>query len=347
MARGLVDRVVVGADRVAANGDVANKVGTYPLAVLAAAPRHPLLRRRAALDPRPGHAGRRGHPDRGARPRARSWTARRRSTWRSTSRPAELVSAIFTEAGVLEPPYPDAIRRSLARPEAERPDQRRGRTPRGGTHERRRAAPLRRPAAARARASAAAATWWARSQPPRPAASTTVRSRVVGGVTWERRVIDPAPGPRSSGRDRGRPRAGARRARRGRRSARVRDSGVRFAEGRVAELLGEETVLVDVTRPPARAGRVAASGRRASWAATCSSSSTSAATRSPTATRTGSPAPSATRSCSRRPPASQRERDVLGGVFGIGCDGELDARRRCSPGCPRSRPPAVSAAPED
>ena len=36
MARGLVDRVVVGADRIAANGDVANKIGTYPLAVLAA-----------------------------------------------------------------------------------------------------------------------------------------------------------------------------------------------------------------------------------------------------------------------------------------------------------------------
>ena len=35
MERGLVDRVVVGADRIAANGDVANKVGTYPLAVLA------------------------------------------------------------------------------------------------------------------------------------------------------------------------------------------------------------------------------------------------------------------------------------------------------------------------
>lgn len=35
MARGEVDLVVVGADRVAANGDVANKVGTYPLAVLA------------------------------------------------------------------------------------------------------------------------------------------------------------------------------------------------------------------------------------------------------------------------------------------------------------------------
>jgi methylthioribose-1-phosphate isomerase len=35
MSRGLVDAVVVGADRIAANGDVANKVGTYQLAVLA------------------------------------------------------------------------------------------------------------------------------------------------------------------------------------------------------------------------------------------------------------------------------------------------------------------------
>ncbi|MFM8305050.1 MAG: S-methyl-5-thioribose-1-phosphate isomerase [Actinomycetota bacterium] len=35
MARGEVDVVVVGADRIAANGDVANKIGTYALAVLA------------------------------------------------------------------------------------------------------------------------------------------------------------------------------------------------------------------------------------------------------------------------------------------------------------------------
>ena len=36
IARGMVDAVVVGADRVAANGDVANKIGTYPLALAAA-----------------------------------------------------------------------------------------------------------------------------------------------------------------------------------------------------------------------------------------------------------------------------------------------------------------------
>ncbi|MEU4671650.1 S-methyl-5-thioribose-1-phosphate isomerase [Amycolatopsis sp. NPDC023774] len=36
MSRGLVDCVLVGADRIAANGDVANKIGTYSLAIAAA-----------------------------------------------------------------------------------------------------------------------------------------------------------------------------------------------------------------------------------------------------------------------------------------------------------------------
>jgi methylthioribose-1-phosphate isomerase len=35
MHQGLIDAVIVGADRVAANGDVANKIGTYSVAVLA------------------------------------------------------------------------------------------------------------------------------------------------------------------------------------------------------------------------------------------------------------------------------------------------------------------------
>ena len=37
MRRGLIDVVIVGADRIAANGDVANKIGTYGVAVLAQA----------------------------------------------------------------------------------------------------------------------------------------------------------------------------------------------------------------------------------------------------------------------------------------------------------------------
>lgn len=35
MRQGMIDAVIVGADRIAANGDVANKIGTYPVAVLA------------------------------------------------------------------------------------------------------------------------------------------------------------------------------------------------------------------------------------------------------------------------------------------------------------------------
>ena len=35
MRQGKIDAVIVGADRIAANGDVANKIGTYTVAVLA------------------------------------------------------------------------------------------------------------------------------------------------------------------------------------------------------------------------------------------------------------------------------------------------------------------------
>jgi methylthioribose-1-phosphate isomerase len=35
MRKGMVDLVITGADRIAANGDAANKIGTYQLAVLA------------------------------------------------------------------------------------------------------------------------------------------------------------------------------------------------------------------------------------------------------------------------------------------------------------------------
>jgi len=41
MSRGRIDRVIVGADRIAANGDTANKIGTYSLSVLARANKIP------------------------------------------------------------------------------------------------------------------------------------------------------------------------------------------------------------------------------------------------------------------------------------------------------------------
>jgi len=112
MARGLVDRVVVGADRVAANGDVANKVGTYPLAVLAdrlgvpfyvAAPL-------STIDP--------ATPDAAAIPIEERDPAELQAGDDAFNpafdvTPAELVTAIVTEAGVLRPPYGDSIARAL------------------------------------------------------------------------------------------------------------------------------------------------------------------------------------------------------------------------------------------
>ena len=71
MARGLVDRVVVGADRIAANGDVANKVGTYPLAVLAARHGVPFYVAAPVSTIDPATRDRRRDPDRGARPAPR------------------------------------------------------------------------------------------------------------------------------------------------------------------------------------------------------------------------------------------------------------------------------------
>ena len=56
MRQGLIDLVVVGADRIAANGDVANKIGTYTRGGAGAGARHSVLRGGAALDDRSGDA---------------------------------------------------------------------------------------------------------------------------------------------------------------------------------------------------------------------------------------------------------------------------------------------------
>ena len=68
MARGEVDLVVTGADRIAANGDTANKIGTYSLAVLAAHHGIPfyVVAPTSTLDR--DDARRLADPDRGARP---------------------------------------------------------------------------------------------------------------------------------------------------------------------------------------------------------------------------------------------------------------------------------------
>jgi hypothetical protein len=147
---------------------------------------------------------------------------------------------------------------------------------------------------------------------------------VLGGVSWERRPIDPEPGPRAAAEIEGaRPLGPAVLAASA--ATRVRLSGVRFAESRMAGLLGEATVLVDVNHGPAAiaaglreaaaelgcdlvvfadvGGDVLAHGDEPGLASPlCDAVMLAAAVR--LAEAPGAP-------------------EILGAVFGIGCDGEL------------------------
>ena len=68
MRAGEIDLVVVGADRIAANGDTANKIGTYTVAVLAREHGIPFYVAAPLSTIDLDDARRRQHPDRGARP---------------------------------------------------------------------------------------------------------------------------------------------------------------------------------------------------------------------------------------------------------------------------------------
>ncbi|MBI4266535.1 MAG: S-methyl-5-thioribose-1-phosphate isomerase [Acidobacteria bacterium] len=117
MRLGSVDLVVVGADRIAANGDVANKVGTYSVAVLAkahgipfyvAAPistvdldtadgdRIPIEER---SDREVTHVGASRLTPEGARVRNPAFDVT----------PAQYVTAIITERGIARPPYAESL----------------------------------------------------------------------------------------------------------------------------------------------------------------------------------------------------------------------------------------------
>jgi len=123
MAQGLVDRIVVGADRIAANGDTANKIGTYTVAVLAhrhnvpfyvAAPLSTIDRATpngAAIPIEERQAGevtevfgRRIAPD-----------DTQAVNFAFDVTPSELITAIVTEAGVLTPPYTQSIAAAFSR----------------------------------------------------------------------------------------------------------------------------------------------------------------------------------------------------------------------------------------
>ncbi|HEV8255288.1 MAG TPA: S-methyl-5-thioribose-1-phosphate isomerase, partial [Vicinamibacteria bacterium] len=119
MATGEVDVVVVGADRIAANGDVANKIGTYTVAVLArenglpfyvAAPVSTIDLRTPSGDAIPieeraaeeitHHGGRRMAPE---------GVAVRNPAFDVT--PHRYVTAIVTERGIARAPYSESLAR--------------------------------------------------------------------------------------------------------------------------------------------------------------------------------------------------------------------------------------------
>ncbi len=129
MQQGWVDAVIVGADRIAANGDVANKIGTYGLAVLARAHGIPFYVSAPVStidfetpsgqaivieerDPREiTHGfGRQTAPD-GVRVYNPAFDVT----------PAELITAIITDQGILRPPYDEALAALRAQLEAETP----------------------------------------------------------------------------------------------------------------------------------------------------------------------------------------------------------------------------------
>jgi methylthioribose-1-phosphate isomerase len=129
MGSGDVDVVVVGADRVAANGDVANKIGTYSLAVLAA--HHGLPFYVAA----PTSTIDLATPDGAAIPvEERSPDEVRRVGGAILAppgvaalnrafdvTPAAMVTAIVTELGVAHPPYDKSLRRLVEAAPRRRP----------------------------------------------------------------------------------------------------------------------------------------------------------------------------------------------------------------------------------
>jgi methylthioribose-1-phosphate isomerase len=122
MQLGKVELVIVGADRIAANGDTANKIGTYSLAVLARAHGIPLYVAAplSTIDP--------SLPDGGAIPieeRDPGEVAALRGVptapagvpvWNPAFdvTPHGLIAAIVTEAGILRPPFAGSIAAACA-----------------------------------------------------------------------------------------------------------------------------------------------------------------------------------------------------------------------------------------
>ncbi len=117
MQRGWVDAVIVGADRIAANGDVANKIGTYGLAVLARAHGIPFYvsapistidfetpsGEAIVIEERDPREITHGFGRQTAPEGIRVYNPAFDVT------PASLITAIITDQGILRPPYAEAL----------------------------------------------------------------------------------------------------------------------------------------------------------------------------------------------------------------------------------------------
>lgn len=123
MSRGLIQRVIVGADRIAANGDTANKIGTYTLAVLAQAHHIPFLVAApiSTVDFRTPDGG--AIPIEERTPDEVTHLAGRRIAPEGITAlnfafdvtPHALITAIVTEAGIAWPPFDQSLRELAAR----------------------------------------------------------------------------------------------------------------------------------------------------------------------------------------------------------------------------------------
>jgi len=121
MRRGEIDLAVVGTDRTAANGDVANKIGTYGVAVLC---RHHELPLYVALpvstfDPELSDGSQIPIEERDPSEVTAVRSVRIAPEGAAVRNPAfdvtpnELVTALITDRGVLRPPYVESIRQAL------------------------------------------------------------------------------------------------------------------------------------------------------------------------------------------------------------------------------------------
>jgi methylthioribose-1-phosphate isomerase len=113
MAAGHVDCVITGADRIAANGDTANKIGTYSLAVLARHHEIPLyiVAPSSTVDLRTADGS--GIPIEERDPAEITARFKARNPAFDVT-PAELIAAIVTEAGVHRAPFAESLAGAVA-----------------------------------------------------------------------------------------------------------------------------------------------------------------------------------------------------------------------------------------